>query len=413
MKRIYENADNVIIWLGPGSHETDTLFKMIQRLDKESAEISRRAPIDTWIARWSDLLYEGSRIPAWQLNMLRDALRETLARKWFERIWVIQEAYNAKTATVVCGYSAVRSRTFALMPAAMGIEPLLQQQALLAVMPGPLRWQNRKPESRSLKTLLQRFGDCQASDERDDIFALLGIASDASQDGILQPRYDLPMMTILRSTISYLVLGTVLDKSFQLPEWTFRDLCQRLHHLLEELFKWSLSHCHKLASILTNDNEHSILAFRQHPILRLLNMNKVATPDTALLTLDGVDVNVMYAGYLLLHMAVIVSHAELVRLICKDKRLDRAARDTNLLTALELAVKKNNVTIVKMLLSKHIAGRQLRHWDIRNSLETLLIIAAKQESTDCLELLLQTGAETDSGPGNDGRHSGWLRQWGT
>ncbi|KAG7147726.1 Heterokaryon incompatibility protein 6 like [Verticillium longisporum] len=107
MKRIYENADNVIIWLGPGSHETDTLFKMIQRLDKESAEISRRAPIDTWIARWSDLLYEGSRIPAWQLKMLRDALREVLARKWFERIWVIQEAYSAQTATVSTQYARV------------------------------------------------------------------------------------------------------------------------------------------------------------------------------------------------------------------------------------------------------------------------------------------------------------------
>ncbi|CRK31969.1 hypothetical protein BN1708_005607 [Verticillium longisporum] len=204
MKRIYENADDVIIWLGLGSHETDILFEMIQWLDKESTEISRRAPIDTWIARWSDLLYEGSRNPAWQLGMLRDALREVLARKWFERVWVIQEAYSAKTATVVCGYSAVRSRAFALMPAAMGIYPGLHQQALLAAMPGPLRWQNKEPESRNLKTLLQLFGGCKASDERDNIYALPGIASDASQDGVLQPRYDLPMEATLRSTISYL-----------------------------------------------------------------------------------------------------------------------------------------------------------------------------------------------------------------
>ncbi|KAM0529603.1 hypothetical protein ACHAPS_001013 [Verticillium nonalfalfae] len=85
MKLIYENADDVIIWLGLGSHEIDTLFEMIQCLDKESIEISRWAAIETWNARWSSLLHRSGSISAEQFRILREALQEVLARKWFER----------------------------------------------------------------------------------------------------------------------------------------------------------------------------------------------------------------------------------------------------------------------------------------------------------------------------------------
>ncbi|KAM0279964.1 hypothetical protein ACHAQH_004293 [Verticillium albo-atrum] len=152
MKLIYENADKVVIWLGVGNHETDTLFDMVQQLDKRNSRSSQRASVEAWRMHWAALVEGGGGTQTRPYGVMRDALQGILARPWFERIWVIQEAYSARRATVVCGRRSVASRAFAVVPGFMNVDTGSHLQALLAAMPGPLRSQEGQAESRDLKT---------------------------------------------------------------------------------------------------------------------------------------------------------------------------------------------------------------------------------------------------------------------
>jgi hypothetical protein len=93
MKRIYESADQVVIWLGEAIEHTGRAFEKL----KEAAEyIKNLDPRETtkppqWV---KDELFGTE---AWA------ALMDLFGREWWTRVWVIQEVAVAKKVMITCG----------------------------------------------------------------------------------------------------------------------------------------------------------------------------------------------------------------------------------------------------------------------------------------------------------------------
>jgi hypothetical protein len=206
MGTIYTRADRVIFWLGPPTDETDILMDSLKRLEERSTQLpcSRWSLIDKrWPEIWSSLQLD-LMSQHWDLAARQTTgLKTLLARPWFRRVWILQEVANPKRALVSCGTKSVSTRSFALAPVLLNTIPEPHCQAVLDIMPGPSRkdsWWNQK---RDLYTLLQKFRYSKAGDQRDMIFALLGISSDAHDTDYLRADYEKSVEQVIHATITF------------------------------------------------------------------------------------------------------------------------------------------------------------------------------------------------------------------
>jgi len=115
---IYAKAESVPIYLGEGTMATDQAIDyLIQVKDGGTSQIS--------LGRMDDLMLEG--------------FQDILSRPWFQRSWVLQDAFHARAAVLHCGSKAVSSkimiRASELLQAK--IDPLSQH--VLDLMPGSRR----------------------------------------------------------------------------------------------------------------------------------------------------------------------------------------------------------------------------------------------------------------------------------
>lgn len=94
MNRIYKAASNVLVWLGLSANNSDLVF------DQASAVIDA-------CARISDRFVDENQLSSFNLPDLTDplwhAVGDLLGRKWFTRLWVIQEVVLASAVVVACG----------------------------------------------------------------------------------------------------------------------------------------------------------------------------------------------------------------------------------------------------------------------------------------------------------------------
>ncbi|KAF2177019.1 HET-domain-containing protein, partial [Zopfia rhizophila CBS 207.26] len=172
MGNIYSQADQVIFWLGLETLATEVLMDSLKQLQEECI---RHAYKD-----WQHLDLE---------TLQRKGTELLLERPWFQRVWILQEVANANAAVVCTGNRSVPARIFALTPWLTGVRPKPHCQAVLDIMPGRSRKDSWWSQKRDLYTLLVKFNGSKASDERDMIYALLGISSDARDNDSLRADY--------------------------------------------------------------------------------------------------------------------------------------------------------------------------------------------------------------------------------
>ncbi|KAL6799378.1 heterokaryon incompatibility domain-containing protein [Trichoderma sp. SZMC 28013] len=209
MGNIYHEANGVIFRLGSGTNVTDAFMESLQRLQKESLRHACRA----WSrqdGRWKDLWY--SFRPLLEeyddelANLQQEGLQEILNRPWFRRVWILQEVALAKAGTLSCGKKSVSAGLFGLAPQLLGITPDAHCQSVFDIMPSPWKKSTWWSESRSLYTLLLNFGNSEATDPRDLVYALRGISSDLSgkKDDRLFPDYEKPLEKLVYDVIQYI-----------------------------------------------------------------------------------------------------------------------------------------------------------------------------------------------------------------
>ncbi|KAH8650542.1 heterokaryon incompatibility protein-domain-containing protein [Tricladium varicosporioides] len=150
MSEIYKEAEEVIIWLGNGSQETDFVMGFMRELDNNYAKAKHdwRLSAQLWIYRRS-VIQPGLRDSSVDYTARwREGMEFMLMHPWFRRIWILQEVANARRATVVCGRKSISARIFAQVPSLLGLQPEPHCQAVLDIMPGFSRKESCKVSSK-------------------------------------------------------------------------------------------------------------------------------------------------------------------------------------------------------------------------------------------------------------------------
>ncbi|KAF1810651.1 HET-domain-containing protein, partial [Eremomyces bilateralis CBS 781.70] len=198
MKSIFQGAKGVVVWLGEDTEQTniamDSLNYLADVLDKFG------------VGQQEDLRSKSLlRINVHHQEAV-DGFRDLLQRQWYQRAWIVQEIALARSATIMCGKKSVSAGIFSslswMLEKSVEISPI---EPLLNVMPGFLR--ERKDSwwtlERDLFALLLKFRDSKTTEQRDKIYAFLGIASDIT-NGNFEASYEISEQDLVQDIISFL-----------------------------------------------------------------------------------------------------------------------------------------------------------------------------------------------------------------
>ena len=205
MASIYSDAERVLFWLGEPTYQTDLLISSLIRLQalaSDTPNITREKAHDSrWRILWNKLqFYEDS-------PLLLRGLVLLLTRPWFERSWILQEVCYAKTGVVICGTKEIAANIFALAPWLLDLDPEAHCKAVLNMMPGATlstRDFLSGREIRNFYSLLRRFHRSEATDPRDQVYALLSMATDANMAGFPGVDYGKEYKEVINSIFKYL-----------------------------------------------------------------------------------------------------------------------------------------------------------------------------------------------------------------
>lgn len=219
MRKIYENAQHVRVWLGPAEEEKDEAgLELLRRIHKRCGIIR---PDDTTMDHSSleDLKFPGAKDPCWK------SVLQILHRPYFTRIWILQEFLLARRCTILLGHHSIDGDAVLSFASAtqkyMGLQDALRFNTYVnATWVVDSAWVDQPlgagltPHSKGstsqikipaacypsfislwvLKYKLRLFGGChirvlldytkmfKATDPRDLIFALVGLTSDLDSD---------------------------------------------------------------------------------------------------------------------------------------------------------------------------------------------------------------------------------------
>lgn len=160
MPQIYAQAVSVLIYIGDLNADEIKLLQLL--CSTELGQYSARS-------YWS----------------YRSTLKTFLSRRWFSRVWILQEVILAKAAHLLCGgfvlrWSKLPARCYEILDIAPA--PFDQSQGRLPAIFQAERICTRRPVE--LLTLLDHARSTEASDPRDKVFALLGFTFQAEKEGL-------------------------------------------------------------------------------------------------------------------------------------------------------------------------------------------------------------------------------------
>lgn len=181
MRHIYQKAQNVIVWLGPAADNSHLALDLVAKLSNIREQRHK-------FCNYGVILREhlpGLGLPDF-LEPDWAALNSLLSRSWFNRVWVIQEVAVSRNCIVRCGdreiswfvmANAARTIHEAQLMVVFneGYKHVCRLQAFQEVIAAG--------KELPLVTLLLSNQACLATDARDKIFAMLGMASDVIQPG--------------------------------------------------------------------------------------------------------------------------------------------------------------------------------------------------------------------------------------
>lgn len=269
MRRIYEEAQLVLIWLGVAGNKCDLAMDKLKKFGEQYAKraVIRRWEWKNYISRWIHHIVsfqtddEPGELTLEQILSkvtFNDDPRATLPsppiisllrRPWWQRIWVVQELAVAEKAVFMCGEKSIDAdhMSTAVMifrlavQAAHGtlyvsprdfVSPGIDSRPYL--MLGSLRMKEYRAKLQLLNLIQAAFPYMEnrrrlrATDPRDVIFALSGLSSDSGSLGI-RPDYDENCPQVFSRTARALInkhcsLELLRDCFFpklhsQLPSW--------------------------------------------------------------------------------------------------------------------------------------------------------------------------------------------------
>ncbi|KAF7920231.1 uncharacterized protein EAE97_011572 [Botrytis byssoidea] len=353
MGDIYKKAEKVVVWLGQGTEETDLVMDSMKRL--------RKASLGWNSAEWKDKANGWVDENNEHLENSREQMRLILQRPWFRRIWILQEVANARRATTVhCGNRSITVTIFSQFPALIALTPAVHCQSVLDIMPGILRKETWWRQGQKLQTLLVKFRESEATDDRDKIYALLGISSDAHRSNILDPKCDKSSQQVIREAVSFILsekYPQLKDDAslYQFLDWNSTKFLDNVEDLegamLTDAFQGAEEEFLKLF-IETDVCQISSRGFHDRvPVHWAIQKDRLTILkmllDAYLCSFEKKDSDKQKP----LSLAIQAGNARIVELVL-NAGIDIEATCFNGFTPLFLAIEKNNIEIVELLLRK-------------------------------------------------------------
>jgi len=112
-------------------------------------------------------------------------------------------------------------------------------QSILDIMPGRSREESWWSQKRDLQTLLQKFSQSEASDPRDNIYALLGLSSHACDSDLLRADYSKPVHVVMKDTALFILRCPELRHTGFLSGFTMSQFIGNVSSLLEVALRWA------------------------------------------------------------------------------------------------------------------------------------------------------------------------------
>lgn len=392
MTSIYRRADRVRIWLGEENLKTNFLLRSLNALEEDS----RRYACNRWQVadkRWQDLWSNTQTLlgdPSGDRTVRQcEGLNDLLSRPWFKRVWILQEVASARSAEVVCGRSSVSARVFAIAPLLLDLIPDAHCQAVLDIFPGQTRVDSWWSESRDLRTLLLKFQACEASDKRDNVYALLGIATDTCDTKSLEPDYQRHLSQLIKDVVLFIHPTHAWETGGppRLPLWMMRGLSQR-----PEAVERLATDCNSRLTVqgISNTDEATISAKPQHDETLLLWAVHYDFPEFVNRLLVKEDINLDCTDLTRqtpLQIALRHRHEKIVELLLKTDKLELNSYGEYGDTLLPFAVAAGHKEIVSSILGTGKADVNIMDGKGR----TPLSLAAAAGHKEIVSMLLDTG----------------------
>ncbi|KAL9631354.1 MAG: hypothetical protein Q9204_004267 [Flavoplaca sp. TL-2023a] len=244
MRHIYQSASRVVVWLGPEAEDSNIAMAAIERMGGSFDSATMR-------------LEDACNVPdvdisdtAWQ------ALGRLFRRSWYKRIWILQEVSASENVIVVCGPQSVPWTMFCFAAFYIhyragrepGPSPLKDSgyEALFTLCTflfnRTMSEESRRRETGLLR-LLTQFRHCEATNPKDKVYALLGMASDMPDDADFKPNYAKPIAEVYQDLVEFIVTkdrnldilraceisGPEHDLPSWVPDWSRASSYQALH----------------------------------------------------------------------------------------------------------------------------------------------------------------------------------------
>jgi hypothetical protein len=210
MKRIYGQAQNVVIWLGPDDLLTELGIRVMMRL-------ARVLPQKREIELPDDLedpeVYSVLDIPVCDSQDWL-ALGTFLLRTWFGRVWVLQESFFARNVVVFCGthvldWEDITAAAKTLGDTGLGrllmehVEEVRDTGMKVAKYVGNtinnvyiVGEMKEDATSLTLEMLLQQSRYFGATDKRDHVYAVLGMCTHHTASDSIKTDYSLSIRDV-------------------------------------------------------------------------------------------------------------------------------------------------------------------------------------------------------------------------
>ncbi|KXJ86418.1 heterokaryon incompatibility protein-domain-containing protein, partial [Microdochium bolleyi] len=173
MSRIYALASKLIVYLGSPTTDTDLLMGSLSEV--QSALGPDRHDFGEYEQEWARVQERlNPEVPDAEQRQ-RNAVDDLLSRPYWERAWIVQEVSLPADGTVYCGDWAVSCDIFILALWLFQVTPSSHVSQIIGAMPTRFREAVYHGDDHDLHSVLLRYCEAKASDERDRIYALLGL----------------------------------------------------------------------------------------------------------------------------------------------------------------------------------------------------------------------------------------------
>lgn len=299
MGKIYKQASRVITYLGPATQHDAEVFWLLAAIRRHFSPCYEHIAAST---SWRDLLDKPDILPvsAWDDDRIGDqsiwiALLDMTFGGWTRRAWMVQENLLNTSSVMLRGIKTLNWLDVAVVPILFGIDLLprhvfktfcrsaqythiLGSVISLVYVSWCHRWHHFRYVSEDSCTVNHKplfdnmtwYSALQCHDQRDHVYALLGISSDTLQLGIT-PNYKLSIPSVYRDTTL-----RIMKQNQSLEHFEYLSLLENISY--PEYKSWSLN-----PHVLVRLGNLLDQKYNAHPVQEI----DVAISDTNVMLLRG------------------------------------------------------------------------------------------------------------------------------